>query len=74
MGYMADYDMDRMSDPFTEWDECDEYGRDPVDCNRCGETWLHWEEKEGKWRLFDAKGAPHICKPVNNFDVIKEVK
>lgn len=31
-----------------------------VECKRCGKDGLHWEDDNGKWRLF--KGCtPHVC-------------
>lgn len=32
-----------------------------VECNRCGQAGLHWEEDNGRWRLCTAKFAIHVC-------------
>ena len=67
MGEMADYYLDQ------QWDDEDEWGNwiiDPSDggpptstktCRCCGKTGLHWDLRDGKWRLFDGRGI-HSCK------------
>lgn len=34
-----------------------------VECNRCGQDGLYWEETADGWRLFNEDGERHICKP-----------
>ena len=67
MGEMADYCIDQ------QWDDEDEWGNwitDPSDggppvssktCRACGREGLHWNQRDGKWRLFDDRGI-HKCK------------
>jgi len=32
-----------------------------VNCNRCGEMGLHWEQDVKGWRLFTPEGVIHQC-------------
>lgn len=40
--------------------DVDEFENELV-CNRCGEDGLHWEHRQGKWKLFDEYGREHEC-------------
>lgn len=70
MGDMADDAIDAAidaEDDFWNSDE-DEDGWWPADfdpprnrtCGRCGREKLHWEQREGKWKLCDERGV-HKC-------------
>lgn len=36
-----------------------------VTCNRCSVPDLHWNQVDGKWKLFDANNNPHACSAPN---------
>jgi hypothetical protein len=58
MGEMADYinEYDPESD-FLLY----EYGGSKS-CRCCGKINLHWQQYDGKWRLFESNGCLHNCK------------
>lgn len=56
MGEMADWIAD-------QWDCGDYYEKheQPRTCKFCGFNELWWENINGKWRLVDESGEPHVC-------------
>ena len=68
MGEIADDLVDSMFDEWT--DEYDDDYQNPFyrpkvkTCNRCGAGNLHWQDTPNGWRLFDAAGVLHSCKPL----------
>jgi hypothetical protein len=70
MGDIADDIIDSMFDDFlTDADEWDDSYQNPFyrpqlkSCRNCGTDGFHWEKTEKGWRLFDAKGLIHSCRP-----------
>jgi hypothetical protein len=33
-------------------------------CKRCGSSDVYWNQVDGKWRLHNSDGLPHLCKQV----------
>lgn len=63
MGEMADLIL-MSSDPYDEiWYEGEPYvpPQNYKRCRYCGEGFLHWQLRDGKWRLFDSTGGLHSC-------------
>ena len=66
MGEAADDAIDRGVD---EWlnEEYDVEGYSSIrlkTCQNCGAHGFQWGQEKGKWRLFDAAGELHVCKPL----------
>lgn len=65
MGDMADYHVEQFPATWMEEDDCgyhEQYDCFKI-CKFCGRRNLHWENRNGKWRLCDNRGL-HRC-PVN---------
>lgn len=39
---------------------------DCVVCKFCGESGFHWEERDGKWGLYDTQGFRHHCQTIES--------
>lgn len=50
-------------DPYFPDDDDDDDDEPPrnAECKHCGQAGLHWEECCGRWVLYTAKGAKHVC-------------
>lgn len=66
---MADYSIESIEFDIYNgnngWDGWEQPNSDKT-CRCCGRTDLHWDERNGQWRLFDNRGI-HVCKinPLN---------
>lgn len=55
--------MARVPDVF-DYDYAEEYGDGQeyeTSCKYCGLSYLHWQQLNGKWRLFSGDGKLHSC-------------
>jgi hypothetical protein len=75
MGEMADFALEKLLDEWTidflEDEYFNDYGDDKAVynderthkvCKYCKTSNLHWEQHDGKWRLYDQSGTLHTCK------------
>jgi hypothetical protein len=66
MGEAANDAIDRgmdewLSGEYDDSGDCGAYVLRSKTCWNCGAIGLQWGKEKGKWRLFDAAGALHVC-------------